>query len=173
MAAEVTQVPTGDYGRPRPVAEVVGRVTLLSFFIDGKPQPKGRPRAARRGEGVTVYTDETTLNWEQNVGWQVKQQLTALSLEPGGGEVHLPFRGRVVADIRFNFERPASTPKKVQFPVKNRTDVDNLAKAILDSLQNVGVLANDNIVTDMDTRKRFVEPGHPQGVEVVLTAWSE
>lgn len=173
MATQEPPQSAPNHQRPRPAAEVVGRVTLLSFFIDGKPHPKGRPRAARRGEGVTVYTDETTLNWEQNVGWQVKQQLVALSLEPGGGEVHLPFRGRVVADIRFNFERPASTPKKVQYPVKNRTDVDNLAKAILDSLQNVGVLCNDNIVTDMDTRKRFVEPGHPQGVEIILTAWSE
>lgn len=173
MAAEVTPLSALDRGRPQPTALVVGRVTLLTFFIDGKPQPKGRPRAARRGEGVTVYTDETTLNWEQNVGWQVKQALTRIAMDDQGGEIVLPLRGRVIADLRFNFERPASTPKKVQFPVKNRTDVDNLAKAILDALQNVGVLFNDNIVTDMDTRKRFVEDGHPQGVEITLTAWSE
>lgn len=173
MAAQVSPLIATHGQGPGASATVAGRVTLLTFFVSGKPVPKGRPRASMRGDSVQMYTDDATLTWEQNVGWQVKQQLMALAMVPDGDEIRLPFQGRVVAHLRFNFEKPKSTPKSVLFPVKSRTDVDNLAKAILDALQNINVLVNDNIVTDLTCTKRYVEDGHPQGVEIELTAWTE
>lgn len=171
MVTEVAPLAASHGSGPGASATIAGRVTLLTLFVNGKPQPKGRPRSAVGKDGrVHVFTDDNTLTWEQNVGWQVKQQLIALGMSQS---LPLPFQGRVVAHLRFNFDKPKSAAKTVLFPVKSRTDVDNLAKAILDALQNVGVLVNDNIVTDLTCTKRFSEVGHPQGVEIELTAWTE
>lgn len=161
-----------------PTAFVAGNAVSLSLFIAGKPVPKGRPRArAQAGKDggrpwAQVYNDAATVNWEEHVAWQVKEQLARISIESGDDddEIRLPFQARVLAVIRFNFERPKSTPQTVEYPVKSRTDVDNLAKAILDALQNAKVLSNDNIVTDLMTYKRYTSPLHPEGVEIDITA---
>ena len=158
-----------------PALDVAGKLANLRLFITGKPVPKGRPRSrvmSAKGTKpfVQVYTDDETASWEESVSWQSRAQVSSLSRDDGF-EVALPFRDRVVLTLCFNFEKPKSTAKSVAYPVKSRTDVDNLAKAVMDALQNAGVLVNDNIVTDLIVMKRFTSPGHPQGVEVDLTAW--
>jgi Holliday junction resolvase RusA-like endonuclease len=119
---------------------------------------------------VQTFTPDATVNWEQAVGWQAKQAVAwLLTSHPGDIEL-LPFVGRVMIDLRFNVRRPASLPKKVLHPMKG-ADVDNLAKSVLDALQNVRVIGDDKTVTDLSACKRFEEPGHPEGVEVEITAW--
>ena len=133
--------------------------------------PKARPRVVKdKNTGFTrTFTPDSTMNWEQSIGWQAKQAVAwVLTNHPGQAE--LPFTGRVMVDVRFNVRRPASTPKKVTHPLKG-ADVDNLAKSVLDALQNVKVIDDDKTVTDLSTCKRFEEPGHPEGVEVEITAW--
>lgn len=171
MAAQNASLGAVDPTGPGPSLQVVGAVASLSLFIAGKPEPKGRPRFARRGERVVTFTDDTTLTWEQSIGWQVKEGLLRLSMVDDGQSLNLPFSERVICVLRFNFDKPVSTPKKVRFPTKSRTDVDNLAKAVLDALQAVGVLRNDSIVTDLTACKRYSDPEHPQGVEIELIGW--
>lgn len=133
--------------------------------------PKARPRVVRnKNTGFTqTFTPDSTMNWEQSVGWQAKQAVAWL-LTSHPEDVALPFAGRVMVDLRFNVRRPQSTPKKVEYPMKG-ADVDNLAKSILDALQNVNVIQDDKTVTDLTTCKRFETPDHPEGVEVEITAW--
>jgi Holliday junction resolvase RusA-like endonuclease len=145
----------------------------LRLFIPGRPVPKGRPR----GRAVTpkggktfvhFYTDDATVSWEDQVAKAALAELTRISLT-GDEDLVLPFQGRCLVQLRFNFERPKSTPKSVQYPVKSRTDVDNLAKAVLDALQNARLIINDNIVTDLTVCKRYADEGHPEGVEIDIT----
>lgn len=90
---------------------------------------------------------------------------------PGEMDV-IPFSGRILADIRFNIVKPKSAPKSVLYPMKAQPgDIDNLAKSVLDALQLSGTIVDDKTVTDLIVAKRFVEPDHPEGVEVELTAW--
>jgi Holliday junction resolvase RusA-like endonuclease len=117
---------------------------------------------------IQFYTDEQTVGWEGWVAAQVQHQLMSLEFE-GDVDVPLPLTERVLITLQFNFERPKSTPKSVLYPVKSRTDVDNLAKAVLDALQNARVLSNDNIVTDLTVSKRYVDDDHPEGVEIDIT----
>jgi Holliday junction resolvase RusA-like endonuclease len=159
-----------------PAAVVAGRAASLTLFSAGKPEPKGRPRARTvtpkdgRKAWVQIYTDEITVGWEERVEHQVKEQLVWLTAQSLDDQVlTLPFRERVLITLRFNLDKPKSTPKSVLFPVKSRSDVDNLAKAVLDALQNAGVLCNDNIVTDLMVVKRYSDDAHPQGVEVDVT----
>lgn len=157
-----------------PSADVAGNAASLTFFIPGKPLAKGRPRTRvvdRPGARpyAHIYTDENTRSWEDHVEDAVRQQLLHISLTSADEqEIHLPFRRRVLISTRFNLDKPASEKKSVHYPLK-KPDLDNLVKAIFDALQKAGVLFNDNLITDMDVRKRFSEPGHPCGVEVDVT----
>jgi Holliday junction resolvase RusA-like endonuclease len=158
-----------------PGLTVVGNAVNLLLFVAGKPIPKGRPRTRvqqpkGRKAWAQIYTPETTVDWEETIGWQSREQLTLLSLtHPEMQGVELPLAGRGFLSLRFNFDKPKSTPKTVLFPVKSRTDWDNLAKAVPDALQVAKVLENDSMITDATVIKRYSEPGHPQGVEIDLT----
>lgn len=146
----------------------------FKFTAVGTPKPKGRPRTVtnKKTGFVNTYTPEDTVTWEQAIEWQAKQALAAMTLDHPGEYDCLPLEKRLMFDMRFNVKRPASTPKKVLFPLKSRPgDIDNMAKCVLDALQNVGVILNDCQVTDMNARKRFADQDHPEGVEITMTAW--
>ena len=145
---------------------------MFRFTAIGTPKPKARPRTVRNPKTgfVHTYTPETTVNWEQAIVWQVKKALAQIQMDSDIG--FLPFKGRIMADIRVNVERPRSAPKSVVFPMKSRPgDIDNLAKSVLDALQIAGVIEDDKTVTDLNTYKRFADFEHPEGVEVELIAW--
>jgi len=117
-----------------------------------------------------TFTPDATVNWEQAVAWQAKQALAHVAVNFPGDVDLFPCTGRVAASLRFNVVRPKTLPKKVQFPLRG-ADVDNLAKSVLDALQNVQVIGDDKTVSDLQVCKRFVESGHPEGVEIDLTMW--
>ena len=171
MASQAASVPLAHSGGSaprefRPSVLRVGSVYVVSFFISGKPVAKQRPRTTKTGH---TYTPENTRTWESHVGWELREQMTHISFQQG---VQLPkFEGRVVVDMRFNFVRPKSTPKKVVHKLK-KPDYDNLAKSITDSLQNVGFYKDDALITDCMMRKRFADDEHPEGVELELTCWT-
>ena len=124
---------------------------VLTFFVPGEPVPKGRPRARSRGDYVQIYTDSKTSSWERHIGDYLMLQRGRMV------GVQFPISQRIACEMAFLIPRPKSVPKKVEYPVKSRTDVDNYAKAVLDGLQKGGILANDNIVTDLYAAKRYAE----------------
>lgn len=150
------------------------RLAFFKFTAVGTPKAKARPRVVRnKNTGLSqTYTPVQTVNWEGAIGWQAKQALTRMVIgHPGEFDV-LPLAGRLVVGLRFNIGRPKSLPKSVEYPVKTRPgDLDNMAKAVLDALQAVGIIKDDCQVTDMDAVKRFADEDHPEGVEIQLTAW--
>lgn len=151
----------------------VDDLMVFGFTALGTPKPKARPRVVRRGNFVQTYTPATTVNWEQTIVWQAKQAMVGVQVShPEEALDAFPFEGRILAVVRFNVVKPKSAARCVQYPLKAQPgDVDNLAKSVLDALQLSGTIADDKTVTDLTVSKRFVEPGHPEGVEVELTAW--
>lgn len=130
----------------------------FKFAINGKPQPKGRPRFTRSG---MTYTPRETVVFER----QVRKAYE----ECGGGM----FEGAVSASVRCFFEIPKSYTKKrradcevnIERPTgKNLGDCDNLAKAVLDALNEVA-FKDDSQVVDLEVSKLW---GDPARVEVVL-----
>ena len=168
MAGEAPPVPASHL---EPIWFRAGNVCSFAFTALGTPKPKARPRVVRNAKtGFTqTFTPDATVNWEQAIGWQVKQALAWIHTNHPG-ELELPWAGRVMVDMRFNIKRPASTAKKIEYPMKG-ADIDNLVKCVLDGLQNVNVLTDDKIVTDINAYKRFADADHPEGVEVDMTAW--
>lgn len=172
MGLQQAPIPEGGWIQPTWIR--VGNVRSFSFTALGKPVPKARPRTVRnKNTGfVQTFTPDSTVNWEQAVAWQAKQAMSWVLINHPGELDGLPWTGRVMVHLRFNIRRPASTPKKVKFPMKG-ADVDNLAKSALDALQNISIIQDDKTVTDLTAIKRFEEAGHPEGVEVEITTWVE
>jgi Holliday junction resolvase RusA-like endonuclease len=171
MAVQVTPL-FEDHPTRAPTAWVAGRTVSLSFFIAGTPLAKARPRARvvqpKGGKAwVQFYSDDKSVAWEDTVGVLAKQQIMGMTVQ-GNRDFRLPLEGRTIITLRFNLTKPASYSKSVVHMVK-KPDVDNLSKAVLDGLVKARILADDNAITDNYVYKRYVAPGHPEGVEVDLT----
>lgn len=121
------------------------------------------------GRGGHVYTPAATRDYEDRVVQEVQIQLRRAKRTLA---IPAPFDGRVIARLRFNFQRPPSLPRRVE-DKKTKPDWDNLSKSVIDGLEKAGVFTNDSRITDAVTSKRFVSDGHPEGVEVELLCWLE
>lgn len=126
------------------------------FVVPGLPRGKGRPRATRRGQGVRLYTDAKTANYEALVAAAAKAEMDGR--DPTGHEVEVRIWVRMPI--------PKSKPKAwrkwaADDLVKPRTkpDLDNVAKAILDACNGI-TFVDDSQVTDLTVAKRYAaEPG--------------
>lgn len=122
------------------------------------------------GHYVQTYTPKNTAAWEREIGEQVGIVLARLRSKGALRGIDLPIEGRVILNLRFNLPRPKSAPKKLRFQ-KKKPDLDNLDKSLIDAIVSIGLIKDDNIVTDISTCKRFATDEHPMGVEVELTGW--
>lgn len=103
----------------------------MTFFVDGNPVPKGRPRFAR---GRT-YTPKSTEQWERLVA------TVALShkVKPTADNVELTLIFRL--------------------PTRRRLDIDNLCKGVMDGLNRVA-WKDDAQVVKLVATKHCTEPPH-------------
>ena len=104
----------------------------MDFFIPGIPVPQGRPRFARKGKFVSVYTDQKTRTWREYVTVMAREH-----------RPEFPLEGALTITLKFKMPRPKSLPKKVIHHIK-RPDLDNLAKAVIDSLGDAKVFKKDS-----------------------------
>jgi Holliday junction resolvase RusA-like endonuclease len=158
-----------------PSASVLGDAVVLGIFVPGEPVAKDRPRVklmpapkSRTGWAPQLYTTKATADYEKLVGETALMQMRSVDVL-GDGELLLPVKDcRIMATLRFNFEKPASYPKRKVHMVQ-KPDLDNLVKAIFDGLVKYGVIEDDKRVTDEFVCKRYVDGEHPLGVEIELT----
>lgn len=175
MATEVPPDRSPDDEGPRvsliPSLEVVGSVALLSFFVQGAPVAKGRPRFGKDQFGrPRTFSPQETVDWENEVGWKAREQIGLVSTG-SGPSLKLPFEKRVMSELTFYMPKPKSYPKSMVDMTK-KPDLDNLSKAVLDALSKARIIKDDNIVTDEVNRKRYAEvEGVPTGVHIELTGW--
>ena len=161
-----------------PAVTVAGSAVNMLLFVPGDPIPKDRPRfkiiaPAGKRPYAQVYTDKKTMDWEDWVGQEVIRQLSVMSVNRiGEPEIALPLDKRLVIDLRFNLRKPDYLSRKIQYPVKSRSDTDNLVKSVLDGLQQARIIRNDCLVTDLSARKRYADLDHPIGVEIDLSAFA-
>jgi len=114
---------------------------------------KGRPRFAKRGAFVTAYTPETTKKFESSVRAKIKDIMKEKQYSK------IPAEKPVAVTIHLTFHLPKSFTKKEKYeksgePVTGRPDVDNIAKSILDAMNDV-VFADDSQVYDLYITKHY------------------
>lgn len=121
----------------------------LTFFVEGKPVPKGRPRL---GAGGHTYTPARTREWENAVS--IAALGAALGREPWpAGE---PLRARI--EVRLAGYAAAA---------RARGDLDNYIKAVLDAMNGV-IYADDAQVVVIYASKHVCEKGDRPGVLVTV-----
>jgi Holliday junction resolvase RusA-like endonuclease len=148
----------------------------MSFacFIPGPPRGKGSVRVGKWG----AYKDEKTDNY------MALAILTMRVAKSGAAPIAVPTRVTLTA----YFERPtamvpkvgprirAAQPPSEPFPAPSRVDCDNISKALLDSLTQAGVIADDHGVVELIVRKFYVAVGDEPGVRVevdpAIGCWS-
>lgn len=115
---------------------------MITFFVDGKPQGKGRPRFARN----VVYTPKQTLEYEK------------LIASCYSGDM---LQGPLFVDITAFFSVPKSYSKAMKTAIKNgeitptkKPDADNIGKVVMDALNGVAY-EDDKQVIDLRVSKKY------------------
>lgn len=117
----------------------------ITFTIPGEPKSKGRPRFSTRGGFVKTYTDSQTASYENLAKLCCREAMVKGSLTR--------LEGEILAEIKAYYKIPKSTSKKqrIRFicdldrPCK-KPDTDNIAKIILDALNDIAYEDDKQIV---------------------------
>ena len=132
--------------------------TVVTFTVPGNPVPQPRARVSTRGGFARAYVPGT--HPVHDYRRAVAEAAKAAGLRSTGKPLYV----RILAA----FERPASHKRKHGLakgaPVLPRPDVDNIAKAVLDSLQ--GVMGDDTMVASLAVEKKY---GDEAGTVVVVS----
>lgn len=107
---------------------------IASFAIDGEPVSKSRARFTKRGSKTFAYTPEKTKAGEERVAWAYRASVKGVPSDP---EIAYRVEARF-----FNGTR-------------QRRDVDNMVKLVLDGLNGVAWI-DDNQVTQIEASKSYV-----------------
>jgi Holliday junction resolvase RusA-like endonuclease len=120
---------------------VDGVLTSVTFDVKGKPAPKGSRISGRRKDG-TIYTRPAS---KGEAPWVAGVAIAARQACPQGP---LPLPYRVVLVFRF------ARPKKPANGYPS-TDIDKLARAVLDGLTHGNVIADDRHVVELACSKEW------------------
>jgi Holliday junction resolvase RusA-like endonuclease len=104
---------------------------VITFVVQGEPVPQPRPRVSTRGGFARAYVPST--HPVHAYRQRIAAEATKAGLEPQSEPVE------VIVEAVFVRPKSHMTKKGVKptAPKLPRPDVDNIAKAILDSLQDV------------------------------------
>lgn len=138
---------------------------LFESTILGEPVGEGRPRAVRRGASIAMHSAPRSAEW---------RALAARAwCEKWGGKP--PHDGLVRVEVDAFMRRPKTRPADVSREDwksgaaayrRQKPDVDNIAKAVLDALVTAGVLLDDSQVCSERTSRRMTDAQRPARVEV-------
>ena len=124
----------------------------IYLVIPGKPFGKQRPRMSRRGKFVTTYTPKETVEYEN---------LVKLSYYNSAEDTKL--KGAIKAKIKGVFPIPSSVSNKQkekmisgEIKYTKKIDCDNMAKCILDALNNIAY-DDDSQIYELSVTKEYGE----------------
>jgi Holliday junction resolvase RusA-like endonuclease len=130
----------------------------ITFEVPGQPVPQPRPRVSTRGGFGRAYTPKG----HAIHGFREAIQLVAKATAWAAGPTSDP----VGVEVDCYFQRPPShlarngEPKATAPLIPPKSDVDNLAKGILDAITDSGAFwRDDQQVVELIVRKRYARPG--------------
>jgi Holliday junction resolvase RusA-like endonuclease len=129
----------------------------VSFFIEGVPVPQGS-KTVSQAKGRAWLRDANAARLKP---WR---HVIATHADLG-----VTFDCPVIVTLSFVLPRPQK-PRWAVPAVK--PDIDKLCRAILDGLQDGGLLAEDSRVVTLTATKRYPTPGDRTGVGIDVTEWS-
>lgn len=139
-------------------------MSIVRFTVPGKPVGKGRPRAAKRGKHITLYTPQTTVTYESTVALAASQAMTGRPLIEGPAEVLMTMVLPVPASWS---KRKQADALAGQLMPTTKPDMDNVVKAIFDAVNGI-VWTDDVQVVGLRVRKVY---GATPGVQVTVSPY--
>lgn len=128
----------------------------MEFIAIGLPKAQPRAKACIRGKRAGVYDPGTANDW--------KSIVRAAALEEWD---RVQFTEAIMVSVTFFMPRPKShyTKKGLKpdapYYVTSKPDLDNLEKALLDALTNIGLWRDDAQVVSVKKMKAYTEwPPH-------------
>lgn len=125
---------------------------VVKFVVPGPPKGKARPRVTVRGRYAHAYTPDETVAYESYIKLMYREQCRDAFLD-----------GAIKADITAYFAVPAATSKKRtammlkgEIKYTKKIDCDNLAKAVLDSLNGIAY-KDDSQICELHVSKLYGE----------------
>lgn len=123
---------------------------MLDMFLDVSPTPKARPRMTKSGN---VYNTAKTRNAERDIRLLIQDEISKK-------QIHITEKP-VIVKIRFNYEFPTKLSRKDRLLAdldmlykQTRPDIDNLAKLVCDSMNNL-IYFDDGQVVKLVCEKRY------------------
>lgn len=125
----------------------------IQYKVVGIPKPQARPKFFRNKAGFTgTYSPKT--DWFGLVYGETLKQKNLLKNR---------LSGALCVVLRFGMPIPKSISKKKRanlYFVTKKPDVDNLAKAVMDAINNAGIWEDDSQVAVLEVSKTYSdEPG--------------
>lgn len=124
----------------------------IYFSVPDEPVAKQRPRAARKGRYITIYTPRETKNYEKKVEKYYREIYDGCKLE-----------GPLEVTIEGTFGIPNSASKKLKtqmleglIPHTKKPDCDNMAKTPLDALNGIAY-DDDSQIVKLNVSKKYGE----------------
>lgn len=139
---------------------------IFTATIPGAPKGQPRPRAFARKMGngkyaARVYDAGTAEGWKSCVAVACKE-LADRKLQDALTVKIVFFMPRPKSHFRKSGELTASAPRLFT----QKPDADNLGKAVLDALTQIGAWEDDSQVCDLIIQKRWEKPGTPPGAQI-------
>jgi len=131
----------------------MSNIKPLTFIVNGKPYGQKRARAVRMGGFVRMYSPQGNVDYAKAVQEAFLEMIRGKTL---------PFYEQVPIGVKITayFNPPKLTKKEQALDLPKHTrplkkpDVDNIAKAILDALNNFAY-EDDAYVIDLQVVKRY------------------
>lgn len=140
------------------------KIDTVRFVVPGNPVGKGRPRAAKRGKNIVLYTPEKTASYESTVALAASQAMAGRPLITGPAEVLMTM---VVSVPKSWSKRKQADALAGQTMPTTKPDMDNVLKAIFDAIN--GIVWNDDVqVVGLRARKVY---GATPGVHVTVSPY--
>ena len=130
----------------------------IEFFVPGAPVGKGRPRAARRGTGVVMFTPEKTADYEALVAATASNAMRAETGPLFTGPLEAVLEMRIPIPASWSKAHKAAALAGTELPT-SKPDIDNVVKAILDACNGVVFRDDAQVVMLVATKAFSDEPG--------------
>lgn len=140
----------------------------IAFFAPGEPKGQPRPRAFAFKGRARVYDPGTAEGFKASIATAAKEHAGKLHAGPFDVDIVL-FFPRPKGHLKANGGLKPSAP----FFHTGKPDLDNVAKAILDTLSEksgIGLWKDDNAVVRLSIRKAWADPERPAGALVIIEA---
>lgn len=134
---------------------MAARDNAIRIVVAGMPHPQPRPRWVA-GQGMVSTLAPRVKTWRMRVAVAISEA----AFDVGEAVIECMHEGALSLELEFRIPPPARRTGWIGLAHHTAPDTDNLAKPIMDELQNAKMLPNDGRIAELIVRKVWSRPCH-------------